>query len=114
MIHTLSKILIICLMSLCAMTAFAKDEVEIEIEIKDHVFYPAEVEAPAESNIKLIVHNRDDTIEEFESFDLKREKIVPPNGKINIILAPLAPGRYEFFGDFNQDTAKGAIIIKAK
>ncbi|CAK6888881.1 hypothetical protein DK2RH_05855 [Rickettsia helvetica] len=34
-----------------------------------------------------------------------------PNESINIILAPLNPGKYEFFGDFHQDTAQGFIIV---
>ena len=34
-----------------------------------------------------------------------------PNESINIILAPLKPGKYEIFGDFHQDTAQGIIIV---
>lgn len=30
--------------------------------------------------------------------------------EITILLRPLAPGRYRFFGDFNEATAEGAII----
>lgn len=42
---------------------------------------------------------------------LPREKIVMPNESIHIILAPLKSGKYEFFGDFHQDTAQGFIIV---
>ncbi|WP_347938714.1 cupredoxin domain-containing protein [Rickettsia oklahomensis] len=82
---------------------------EVKIAIKDHKFVPNIVEVPKSTKIKLIVHNEDDTIEEFESHDLHREKIVMPNESINIILAPLNPGKYEFFGDFHQD--QGCIIV---
>jgi len=84
---------------------------EVKITIKDHKFVPNIVEVPKSTKIRLIVHNEDDTVEEFESHDLHREKIVMPNESINIILAPLNPGKYEFFGDFHQDTAQGFIIV---
>ena len=84
---------------------------EVNISIKDHKFVPDVVEVPKSTKIRLIIHNQDNTVEEFESHDLHREKIVMPNESINIILAPLAPGKYEFFGDFHQDTAQGFIIV---
>lgn len=112
MIQTLKKIIITSLVLLSAFNIFAEDVIEIEIRIENHIFYPAEIEAPSGKKIKLVIHNMDNTIEEFESHDLKREKIVPSHDKINIILAPLTPGKYEFFGDFHQDTAKGVINVK--
>ncbi len=84
----------------------------IEISIKDHKFIPDEIRAPTNRRIKLVVHNLDDTIEEFESMDFNREKIVPPNKKVNILLAPLKAGKYNFYGEFHQDTAKGILIIE--
>jgi len=84
---------------------------EVKIIIKDHRFIPDIVEVPTSTKIRLIIHNEDDTVEEFESHDLHRERIVMPHESLNIILAPLAPGKYEFFGDFHQDTAQGAIIV---
>ncbi|EOB09759.1 hypothetical protein H376_7040 [Rickettsia prowazekii str. GvF12] len=84
---------------------------EVKITIKDHKFVPNIVEVPKSTKIRLIIYNADDTIEEFESHDLHREKIVMPHESINIILAPLKPGKYEIFGDFHQDTAQGFIIV---
>ncbi|HJD55112.1 MAG TPA: cupredoxin domain-containing protein [Rickettsia endosymbiont of Pyrocoelia pectoralis] len=84
---------------------------EVEIIIKDHKFIPDTVEVPKFTKLRLVIKNEDDTVEEFESHDLHREKIVMPHESINIILAPLAPGRYEIFGDFHQDTAQGVIIV---
>ena len=48
------------------------------------------------------------------SIDLKREKIVLANSKARVILAPLKPGEYKFFGEFHEDTAQGKIIVKEK
>ena len=84
---------------------------EVKIVIKDHKFIPNIVEIPKSTKIRLIIQNEDDTVEEFESHDLHREKIVMPHDSINIILAPLKPGKYEFFGDFHQDSAQGSIIV---
>ncbi|MCZ6902508.1 MAG: cupredoxin domain-containing protein [Rickettsia endosymbiont of Ixodes persulcatus] len=83
----------------------------VENKIINDKFDPNIVEVPKSTKIRLIVHNEDDTVEEFESHDLHREKIVMPNESINIILAPLNPGKYEFFGDFHHDTAQGFIIV---
>jgi len=86
--------------------------VYVDIYIKDHKFFPSVVELQEGRKIIITVHNQDPTIEEFESIDLKREKIVLGNSETKIVLAPLKPGEYKFFGDFHQDTAQGKIIIK--
>lgn len=83
-----------------------------EISIKDHVFEPKSVEIPSGTKAKLIVHNLDATPEEFESYDLNREKIVPGGGKISLFVGPLEPGEYKFFGEFNEATAQGKIIVR--
>ncbi len=86
--------------------------IAVKIELKDHKFTPDVIEVEAGKKITLEVHNLDSTIEEFESVDLHREKLVPPNSSVKITLAPLDPGTYNFFGDFNQDSAQGKIIVK--
>lgn len=90
----------------------AADPVEFRIVIKNHRFVPAELKVPAGKKIKLIVENQDPTPEEFESYSLNREKIVPGKGKITVMVGPLKPGKYEFFGEFNMDTALGALIAQ--
>lgn len=85
---------------------------EVEIVIKEHKFEPPIVEVPAGRKIRLTIRNLDDTIEEFDSVDLKREKIIPGNSYVHIILAPLKAGIYDYIGEFNADTAKGCIIVR--
>jgi hypothetical protein len=48
---------------------------------------------------------------EFESVSLRVEKVVAGNGRGAINLRPLAPGRYKFFDDFNQQ-AKGVLVVQ--
>lgn len=85
---------------------------EVTITIKDHRFTPAEVRVPAGQKIKLIVDNQDATPEEFESHELNREKIIAPKSKASIFIGPLKPGKYPFFGEFNQSTARGVVIAE--
>lgn len=85
---------------------------EFLVQIKDHQFTPAVVEAPANQSFTLVVENLDKTLEEFESTDLKKEKLVGAGKKIKLTIQPLKAGEYKFFGDFHQKTAQGKIIVK--
>ena len=87
-------------------------EPELKLLIKEHRFIPAELTVPAGQKVKLIVENQDPTPEEFESYSLNREKIVPGGGKIVVYVGPLKPGRYEFFGEFHAETARGWVVVQ--
>jgi hypothetical protein len=91
--------------------AFAADK-EFNIVIKDHHFVPSEIRVPAGMKVKLIVENQDATPEEFESHELNREKIIAPKSKATIFIGPLKAGKYPFFGEFNQATARGLVIAE--
>jgi len=84
----------------------------IEVEIRDHLFYPSVVEVPANTKVKLLIKNLDPTPEEFESYDLNREKVIGGNSKVIIFIGPVAPGEYPFFGEFYPNTAQGIILVK--
>ena len=91
--------------------ALATDE-PIHLVIKDHHFQPERLEVPAGVKFKLLVKNSDNTPEEFESTELRREKLVPPGDEVTVFLGPLDPGEYKVFGDFHQDITKGVIVAK--
>jgi hypothetical protein len=96
-----------------AATAFADEGAPtFEIVIKNHKFDPATLEVPANKKVKLVVKNQDPTPEEFESYELNREKVIAGNSQAIIFIGPLEPGTYPFFGDFNQATAQGKIFAK--
>ena len=86
--------------------------IEKTLVIKNHQFEPAELKVPANQKIKLTVHNQDAGAEEFESKSLKREKVIAAGAKATIVIGPLKPGKYEFFGEFNPATAKGVVIAE--
>jgi plastocyanin len=82
------------------------------IEIESLRFRPDTLVVPAGKKIKLEIRNLDRTPEEFESYDLNREKVVMGRGTIKVFVGPLKAGTYRFFGDFHQDTAQGVIVAR--
>jgi len=84
----------------------------IHIEIHNHLFNPSEIIIPENTKVKLIIHNKDTTDEEFESYELNREKVILGNRKGVIFIGPLPAGEYPFFGEFFPKTAQGKVIVK--
>lgn len=91
----------------------AKSE-EFKITLAKHTFTPQLLEIPANKKVRLIIINMDAEPEEFDSFDLNREKVLFPNKKSVIYVGPLRPGIYDYFGEFHPNTAKGSIVVKDK
>ena len=85
---------------------------EFRLSIRGHRFEPAELTVPAGVKVRLLVANQDPTPEEFESYALNREKVVSPGATVVVFVGPLKPGRYEFFGDFHPDTARGWLVVQ--
>ena len=82
------------------------------LTIKDHRFDPVQLDVSAGKKLKLVVQNLDATPEEFESHDLKREKVIAGKGQAVITIGPLKPGTYKFVGEFHESTARGQIVAK--
>lgn len=85
---------------------------ETQLVIRDHLFYPSTLEIPADTKVRILIDNQDDTPEEFESYELNREKVIPGKSKAVIFVGPLKPGEYPFFGEFYQKTARGKLVVK--
>ncbi len=114
---------IFCLFYFCSNTEFKagynpafalenEDKNEFIVQIKNHKFIPETIAIKADKSFKLIIENLDNTLEEFESDDLKKEKLVGAGKKITINIQALKAGEYKFYGDFHQKTAQGKIIVK--
>ena len=97
------------LLAIGATTARADDYV---LTIKDHRFTPTEIKIPANKRVQITVVNDDPTPEEFESHEMKVEKVIPGKSKGVVRVGPLKPGRYPFFGEFHEATAKGTLIAE--
>jgi len=68
--------------------------------------------SPANTKVKLVVINQDPTSEEFESYELNREKVIMGNSKAVIFIGPVPPGEYPFFGEFHPNSAIGKIVAR--
>ena len=88
------------------------DELERTVVIKNHQFTPTDIEVPAGMRVKLIIDNQDPTAEEFDSPDLRSEKVIPGGSKGTVWIGPLTAGEYKFIGEFHEKTAQGRVIAK--
>jgi Cupredoxin-like domain len=94
-----------------SMAAYA-ELTQYEIVIREHRFEPEVLEIPAGQKVRLLLRNLDATPEEFESYELRREKIISGDSTAVIYIGPLKPGEYPFFGEFNPDTARGRLLVR--
>lgn len=87
----------------------ARAQEPVHLIVKDHHFVPDHIDVPAGQRFLISLTNQDDTTDEFESYDLKFEKIVVPGGTITVHAGPLHPGTYKFFDDYHPDQATGTV-----
>jgi plastocyanin len=85
---------------------------EIPITIEKNRFQPDEIKVKAGVPFVLVVTNKDATAEEFESKDLRIEKVIAAGKTLKIRIRALKPGVYPFVGDYHQSTAKGRIVAE--
>ncbi|HXR55150.1 MAG TPA: cupredoxin domain-containing protein [Casimicrobiaceae bacterium] len=97
---------------LLAAPAFAADEPTFKLVARDGVFTPAVIEVPAGKRVRLEVSNEGKTPMEFESRDLKQEKVIPPGGKVTLTINAMKAGEYRFFDEFHEKTGQGKFIAK--
>ncbi|HDZ15794.1 MAG TPA: cupredoxin domain-containing protein [Methylophaga aminisulfidivorans] len=88
------------------------DTMVVEVRIKDHLFFPDEIRIPADTKVKLLIKNEDVTAEEFESYELNREKVIAGGSQAIVFIGPLSIGVYPFFGEFFPKTAQGKVIVE--
>jgi len=107
------SIVLSLLIALSFVTELAKAEtLEVELRIRDHLFFPSTLIIPANQKVKIRVINEDPTPEEFESFELNREKVIAAHSQTVIFIGPLEVGEYPFFGEFYPKTAQGVVVAK--
>jgi hypothetical protein len=84
---------------------------EIALTIEKDQFQPSEIKVKANTPFTLVVTNKNAKAAEFESKDLRVEKVVPAGKTINVLIRALKPGTYAFFDDFNK-AATGRIVAE--
>ncbi len=98
--------------ALLATSALAEDLATFKLVARDGKFDPTVVEVPAGKRFKLEVSNEGKSAIEFESRDLKQEKVIPPGRKAMVTINALKPGEYRFFDEFHEKTGQGKVVAK--
>jgi len=91
--------------------AAAAADPQIPLTIEKNQFQPSEVKVKANTPFVLVITNKNPKAAEFESKDLRVEKVVPAGKTVNVRIRALKPGTYAFFDDFNQATT-GRIVAE--
>jgi hypothetical protein len=90
----------------------AAEEPTFTLEFHDGIVSPLRIEVPANTRFKLELRNTGETPAEFESGELRKEKVLSPNSTSILVFRTLDPGQYVFFDDFHPDAAKAVIVSK--
>jgi len=95
-----------------AVGTLAADPPEIPVAIEKNRFDPDEMRVKAGIPFVLVVTNKDGGPEEFESKELRIEKIIPAGKTVRLRMPPLKAGTYPFVGEYHATTAKGRIVAE--
>mgnify|MGYP006274252153 CR=1 FL=1 len=104
--------LCLTLASLAVAPAWAETDPTFRIEFRDGDVSPREINVPANTRIRLELVNVGKTPAEFESHELKKEKVLAPKTTSVLVIRTLAPGRYQFFDDFHPGQSSAVLIAK--
>jgi plastocyanin len=85
---------------------------EVPLTIEQHKFTPPEIKVKAGQAFVLVITNKDATPEEFESKELRVEKVIPANKTLKLRMPALKPGTYKFLGEYHEATAQGRIVAE--
>jgi Cupredoxin-like domain len=92
--------------------AHAEDLPTFKLEFADGKVAPVRLEVPAGKRFKVTIFNKGNSAVEFESVQLRKEKVLAPGADSFVVVSGLEPGEYKFFDDFHQSTAQGLIVAK--
>ncbi|AXB33949.1 cupredoxin domain-containing protein [Vibrio campbellii] len=90
--------------------AYAAEKFTVELTINNGVFTPQVLNVPTKKIIRIKISNIGDQPAEFESTQLRKEKVLAPGASSVVVIAPLREGTYTFFDDFHLDLPRGKII----
>ena len=105
--------LVAAFLALAPAIAFAADEMPVyKLVAKDGVFEPLTIEVAAGKKFKIEISNEGKAPMEFESKDLKQEKVLAAGAKSSVVINALKPGTYTFFDEHKPNAPKGKIVAK--
>ena len=103
---------ILVLLILADLPARAADDPTFTIDFKDGTVTPLRIDVPANTRFKLELRNSGTTPAEFESTELRKEKVLAPDTTSVLVFRTLDPGTYPFFDDFHPDAPKATLVAK--
>lgn len=108
----LAALLFACLLLIPGLARAADAPPEIALTIESNRFQPEEIKVKAGAPFLLVIANKDKGAEEFESHDLRIEKVIPGGKTVRLKMPALKPGSYSFVGEYHEKTAKGRIVAE--
>ena len=90
----------------------AEELLVVKLSARDGKFEPLTIEVPAGKRFKIEISNDGKGPMEFESKDLKQEKVLAAGAKSSVVINALKPGTYTFFDEYHMDAPKGQIVAK--
>lgn len=99
-------------LALASVAAHAEEEPTFRIEFKDGAVSPDRVEVPANKRFRLELANTGLSPIEFESVELRKEKVVAPGTTTILVIRTLDPGEYSFFDDFHPGGPSAKLVAK--
>ncbi|MFE8070278.1 cupredoxin domain-containing protein [Marinobacteraceae bacterium S3BR75-40.1] len=83
-----------------------------DLQLKDGELSPQPLHVKAGERFKISLHNAGSGPAEFESDDLRLEKVLSPGARSFVVVYPLKPGEYDIFDEFHLPESKGRIIAE--
>src|SRR5215510_11994255 len=109
---TLAVLLIASLLLVPSLSAAADNPTDIALVLENNRFTPDEIKVKAGAAFVLVITNKDKKAEEFESKDLRIEKVIPAGKTVRLKMPALKAGTYNFVGEYSEKTAKGRIVAE--
>lgn len=104
--------LLACALALLATQAGAAELPVFRLELNDGKINTRQINAPTDVRFKIEIVNKGKTAAEFESLQLRKEKVLAPGADSFVVLGPLSPGQYKFYDEFHMATTQGVIVVK--
>ena len=107
------KTLLALALGLAVAAPVLADELPVlRLSARDGVLDPAVLEAPAGRRFVIEVTNDGTAAMEFESRDLKLEKVIAPGRKATFTIRELKPGEYRYYDEFHEKSGQGKVVVK--
>jgi plastocyanin len=104
--------LLAAMLAAVPLTALGEEPMVYRLSARDGSFDPQTIEVPAGKRFRLEVSNAGKGPMEFESRDLKQEKVIAGGARATLTIGALKPGTYVFFDEHHPGAEKGRIVAK--